>query len=64
MNDKKIIFKNEDVQELLDALKLTQDSARMATFAVDMRLQINPNRAVDYFNSYFPEIYRILEKIE
>ena len=49
---------------LVEALKVTQDSARMAALAVDVRLTLNPSKAVDYFNSMFPEVERAISKVE
>ena len=42
--------------DLVAALEVTQDSARMAALGVDIRMTINPGKAVDYFNSMFPEV--------
>lgn len=37
------------------ALDATQDLPRMVAFVTDMRTQVNPMKAVEYFNQYFPD---------
>jgi hypothetical protein len=52
------------IEDLIDALRVTQDTARMTVMAADVRFTLSPIRAVENFNRYCPEIYRILEEIE
>ena len=49
------------IEDLIDALKLTQDSARMAAVVTDPRAMMTPGKAVEAFNRYFPEIKRLLD---
>ena len=52
----------EHISILFNALKLTQDNARMVAFVTDLRVQVNPSKANEYFNSIFPEIKRAIDK--
>ena len=45
------------------ALETTQDSARMAVLAVDIRMTLNPKKAVGIFNSLFPEVAKVLAQV-
>jgi hypothetical protein len=49
------------IENLIEALKVTQDSARMAACAADIRFNMNPNKT---FNRYFPEVRRVLEELD
>ena len=55
---------NEQNAELRAALRVTQESARMAALAVDVRMTLNPNKAVEFFNSMFPEVAKALAQVK
>ena len=50
--------------DLVAALRVTQESARMAALAVDVRMTLNPNKAVEFFNSMFPEVAKALAQVK
>ena len=49
------------IEDLIEALRVTQDTARMTAMTADIRFDMNPNKT---FNKYFPEIRRVLEEID
>jgi hypothetical protein len=49
------------IEDLIEALRVTQDAARMTACAADIRFNMNPTET---FNRYFPEIRRLLENLD